>query len=231
MAERPQAVRARPSAAQPPLALDAELVEQLVGAVGALRQRAEVRDEQRVVVLLVELLLVRRVVEGGEARAERLDLAEELVVGRHVARVDGGQVLAHDVDAVGEHLDRRVLRAQVLRQRRPRVRVAARQDVGDVVDVNLWFLDNPEISGIFNLGTGQARSFDDMAGAIFDAMQKPRDVVYFDMPENVRNQYQYFTEARIDRLRAAGYDRPFTSLEEGVRSYVRSFLETNDPYV
>jgi ADP-L-glycero-D-manno-heptose 6-epimerase len=103
--------------------------------------------------------------------------------------------------------------------------------VRDTVAVLLWLLDTPAVSGIFNLGTGQARSFDDMAGAIFDAMQKPRDVVYFDMPENVRNQYQYFTEARMDRLRRAGYDRAFTSLEDGVRSYVRDHLETNDPYV
>jgi len=70
-----------------------------------------------------------------------------------------------------------------------------------------------------------------MAAAIFDAMSELASVEYVDMPDTVRNQYQYFTEARMDRLRAAGYDRPFTSLEDGVRSYVRDFLETNDPYV
>ncbi|MBO21366.1 MAG: ADP-glyceromanno-heptose 6-epimerase [Rhodospirillaceae bacterium] len=103
--------------------------------------------------------------------------------------------------------------------------------VSDTVSVMLWLVENPEVSGIFNLGTGAARSFDEMAAAIFAAMGETPKINYVDMPNTVRNQYQYFTEARIDRLRAAGYDRPFTSLEEGVRSYVRSFLETNDPYV
>ena len=103
--------------------------------------------------------------------------------------------------------------------------------VRDTVSVMLWLRDNPAVSGIFNLGTGQARSFDDMAGAIFDAMGETRDVTYIDMPDTVRNQYQYFTEARMDRLREAGYDQPFTSLEDGVRSYVQDYLATNDPYV
>ena len=103
--------------------------------------------------------------------------------------------------------------------------------VRDTVSVMLWLEANPRVSGVFNLGTGQARSFDDMAGAIFDAIGVPRKVEYIDMPDSVRNQYQYFTEARMDRLRAAGYDQPFTNLEEGVRSYVQDHLETNDPYV
>ncbi|MEK9965941.1 MAG: ADP-glyceromanno-heptose 6-epimerase [Rhodospirillaceae bacterium] len=103
--------------------------------------------------------------------------------------------------------------------------------VRDTVSVMLWLAGHADVGGIFNLGTGEARSFDDMAAAIFDAMSEPASVEYVDMPDTVRNQYQYFTEARMDRLRAAGYDRPFTSLEDGVRSYVRDFLETNDPYV
>ncbi len=103
--------------------------------------------------------------------------------------------------------------------------------VRDTVSVMLWLRDTPSVSGIFNLGTGQARSFDDMVGAIFDAMGHARDITYIDMPDTVRNQYQYFTEARMDRLRDAGYDQPFTSLEDGVRSYVQDYLATNDPYV
>lgn len=94
-----------------------------------------------------------------------------------------------------------------------------------------WLLDSPQVSGIFNLGTGQARSFDDLAAAIFNTLDMPRDVEYIPMPDNMRNQYQYFTEARMDRLRAAGYDTPFTTLEDGVRSYVGDYLESNDQYV
>ncbi|MBT5571577.1 MAG: ADP-glyceromanno-heptose 6-epimerase [Alphaproteobacteria bacterium] len=103
--------------------------------------------------------------------------------------------------------------------------------VSDTVSVMQWLLETPQVSGIFNLGTGQARSFDDLAAAIFTTLKIPRDVEYIPMPNNVRNQYQYFTEARIDRLRAAGYDKPFTSLEDGVRSYVGDYLESNDQYV
>ncbi len=103
--------------------------------------------------------------------------------------------------------------------------------VSDTVSVMLWLLDNPSVSGIFNLGTGRARSFDDLAKAVFGAMGSPENIEYVPMPDNVRNQYQYFTEARMDRLRAAGYDKPFVSLEDGVRSYVQDYLETNDPFV
>lgn len=103
--------------------------------------------------------------------------------------------------------------------------------VCDTVSVMLWLAENPAVSGIFNLGTGAARSFDDMAGAIFTAMGETSSIEYIDIPDTIRNQYQYFTEARMDRLRAAGYDRDFTSLEDGVRSYVCDFLTTNDPYV
>ncbi|MBT4907403.1 MAG: hypothetical protein HON62_11015 [Rhodospirillaceae bacterium] len=70
-----------------------------------------------------------------------------------------------------------------------------------------------------------------MAGAIFDAMGETREITYIDMPDTIRGQYQYFTEAGMDRLRDAGYDQPFTSLEDGVRSYVQDYLATNDPYV
>lgn len=103
--------------------------------------------------------------------------------------------------------------------------------VSDTVSVMQWLLDSPQVSGIFNLGTGQARSFDDLAAAIFNTLDMPRDVEYIPMPDNMRNQYQYFTEARMDRLRAAGYDTPFTTLKDGVRSYVGDYLESNDQYV
>ena len=103
--------------------------------------------------------------------------------------------------------------------------------VSDTVAVMEWLLDNPSVSGIFNLGTGAARSFDDLAKAVFATLRLPENIEYVPIPDNVRNQYQYFTQARMDRLRAAGYDKPFVSLEDGVRSYVADYLETNDPFV
>ena len=101
--------------------------------------------------------------------------------------------------------------------------------VGDCVDVMLWLYDEPSISGIFNCGTGQARSFLDLANACFAALGREPSIDYIDTPADIRDRYQYFTEARMDRLRAAGYDRPFTTLESGVGRYIRDYLATNDP--
>ena len=104
--------------------------------------------------------------------------------------------------------------------------------VNDVVGVLGWFAEKllggetvqlPE-SGLYNLGTGQARSFYDLASATFRAMGLEPDIRFIDMPEDIRDKYQYFTEADMTRLRAAGYDAPFTSLEEGVRHYVQNHL-------
>jgi ADP-L-glycero-D-manno-heptose 6-epimerase len=97
--------------------------------------------------------------------------------------------------------------------------------VGDVVDVMLWLLDRPDVSGLFNLGTGMARSYLDLAHAVCDAAGRPRSVEFIDMPPALRGQYQSFTEARVDRLRAAGYAGQFTPLEEGVRRYVQEHLQ------
>jgi ADP-L-glycero-D-manno-heptose 6-epimerase len=102
--------------------------------------------------------------------------------------------------------------------------------VGDCVDVVLWLLDHPNVNGLFNLGTGHARSFADLAQAIFTALQRPANLQYIDMPEVIRPNYQYFTEAGMDRLRQAGYTRPFTSLAEGVRQYVLQYLSQPDRY-
>jgi ADP-L-glycero-D-manno-heptose 6-epimerase len=102
--------------------------------------------------------------------------------------------------------------------------------VNDCVSVMLWLLDNPEINGLFNVGTGEARSFLDLARAVQAAMGKPENIEFIDTPEAIRVQYQYFTQATIERLRAAGYTTPFTSLEDGVADYVKSYLATNDRY-
>jgi ADP-L-glycero-D-manno-heptose 6-epimerase len=101
--------------------------------------------------------------------------------------------------------------------------------IGDCVDVMLWLYDTPSVNGIFNCGTGKARSFLDLAKACFAAMDREPRIEYIDTPEAIRAKYQYFTEARMSRLREAGYDRAFTPLETGVALYIRKFLATNDP--
>jgi len=101
--------------------------------------------------------------------------------------------------------------------------------VRDCAEVILWLLDNPRVSGLFNLGTGKARSFLDVARALMKALPERRlEVEFFDMPPALRDRYQYFTEAKMERLRAAGYTKPFTSLEEGVRDYVAGYLEKDE---
>jgi ADP-L-glycero-D-manno-heptose 6-epimerase len=102
--------------------------------------------------------------------------------------------------------------------------------VRDCVEVMLWLLDHAGINGLFNLGTGQARTFADLAGALCAALDRPLHLEFIDTPPAVRAHYQYFTEARMDRLRQAGYTQPFTSLEAGVMDYVRRYLAQPDPY-
>ena len=102
--------------------------------------------------------------------------------------------------------------------------------VRDVADVVAWLLATPEVNGVFNLGSGQARSFEDLARAVFAAAGQPAQIDYIPMPAAIRDHYQYFTEARMERLASAGYSGAFTSLEDGVADYVRSYLATDDPY-
>ena len=102
--------------------------------------------------------------------------------------------------------------------------------VGDCIDVMLWLFDQPGVSGLFNVGTGVARSFNDLARAVFAAVGRPPAITYRDMPIDLRDRYQYFTEARMTRLRAAGYDKTFTTLEDGVMNYVRDYLAAPDPF-
>ena len=102
--------------------------------------------------------------------------------------------------------------------------------VDDVVDIIEFLLQSPEVSGVFNAGSGQARSFDDLAKATFAAAGKAPSIEYVDMPEAIRDRYQYFTQARMDRIRAAGFEGQSTPLEEGVRRYVQNFLAQPDQY-
>ncbi len=102
--------------------------------------------------------------------------------------------------------------------------------VNDVVDVMMWLLDTPTVSGLYNVGTGKARSFADLASAVYRALGKAPNIRFKDMPVELRDKYQYFTQADMSRLRAAGYDKPFTELEDGVGDYVRRYLHSADPY-
>jgi ADP-L-glycero-D-manno-heptose 6-epimerase len=103
--------------------------------------------------------------------------------------------------------------------------------VRDCAQVVQWLLGNPQVNGLFNLGTGRARSFAEVARALFAALQRPARIEYVDTPPAVLAHYQYFTEARMERLREAGYTQPFTSLEEGVADYVQRHLSQPDPYL
>lgn len=94
--------------------------------------------------------------------------------------------------------------------------------VRDAVEVTLFFLDHPRLAGLYNCGTGKARTWNDLAHAVFAALGKPPRIRYIDLPEVLREKYQYFTEADIRKLREAGYDREFTTLEDGVRDYFRA---------
>ncbi len=102
--------------------------------------------------------------------------------------------------------------------------------VDDVVRVIMWLLASGSVNGIFNVGTGKARSFRDLLLASYTALGKTPNIEYIDMPESIRNSYQYFTEAKVDRLTQAGYNGGFTTLEEAVNHYVSGFLDRPDRY-
>jgi len=100
--------------------------------------------------------------------------------------------------------------------------------VKDCCKVMMWLLRNASVNGIFNVGYGQARSWNDLLNAVFSAMNRAPHIQYIDMPESIRNQYQYFTEAPMGKLRAAGYTTPFYSLEDGVKDYITRHLTQPD---
>ncbi len=103
--------------------------------------------------------------------------------------------------------------------------------VKDCVDVLWWLMNNRQVTGIFNLGTGQARTWNDLIRAVFAALDRPATIDYIEMPEEIRGQYQYFTEARMEKLRAAGCPVNFRPLEDSVGDYVRNHLLKPDPYL
>ena len=102
--------------------------------------------------------------------------------------------------------------------------------VKDCTAAMMWMLDNPQVSGLFNIGSGRARSFRDLIGAVATALDLPIEFDFVPMPEHLRGRYQYFTQAEMSKLRTAGYDAPFYSVEEGVADYVLNYLAKGDPY-
>ena len=102
--------------------------------------------------------------------------------------------------------------------------------VKDLVDVIVWLMENKPASGLYNLGTGKARTFVDLVKATFAAMDKEAVIEFIDTPEDIRDKYQYFTEANMNKLISAGYDKGFTSLEDGVGDYVGNYLKTGSYY-
>lgn len=99
--------------------------------------------------------------------------------------------------------------------------------VKDICKVTKFMIENPNISGLFNLGTGEARSFYDLAKATFESMGLVPNIKFVDMPESLREKYQYYTQADMQKLREAGYKEKFYSLEEGCRDYVTNYLLEN----
>ncbi|MBT5856005.1 ADP-glyceromanno-heptose 6-epimerase [bacterium] len=96
--------------------------------------------------------------------------------------------------------------------------------VKDCVDVIWWLLQNPHVKGLYNIGYGEAHSWNELANAIFSALDKPTSINYIDIPDHIRGQYQYYTKADISKLRNAGYSKPFSPLKDTVTDYVQNYL-------
>lgn len=97
--------------------------------------------------------------------------------------------------------------------------------IQDAIDMTLFFLDNAKVNGLFNIGTGKARTWNDLVKAVFAALGKKPNIEYIDMPESIRNQYQYYTCAEMTKLRKAGYKKKTTSLEDAIKDYVQNYLQ------
>jgi ADP-L-glycero-D-manno-heptose 6-epimerase len=99
--------------------------------------------------------------------------------------------------------------------------------VKDAVDMTLFFLENKKANGVFNVGSGRARTWLDLANALFSAMNLQPNIEFAEMPEVLRDKYQYFTQADIGKIRGAGYKREITLLEDAVRDYVQNYLQVD----
>lgn len=99
--------------------------------------------------------------------------------------------------------------------------------VKDLCDVCLFLMHQRKNSGIYNLGTGEARTWNDLAESIFKAMNLPKNIEYVDIPEDIKEKYQYFTEANMNKLRSIGYAKPFTKIEAAIEDYIKNYISTN----
>ena len=100
--------------------------------------------------------------------------------------------------------------------------------VKDVCNVLIYFMETRKNSGIYNLGTGQARSYLDLGKACFDVLGLEYNIEFIDIPIDIRDKYQYFTQANIEKLRSVGYSKPFHSLEEGINDYISYYLKAQN---
>lgn len=125
-------------------------------------------------------------------------------------------------------------RIQLFRSYRPDIADGMQQRdfvyVDDCIRVILWLLENPKISGIFNVGSGQARTYQNVAQLIGQSLGREVEIEYIDMPEHLRDHYQYYTQADLTKLRTAGFAAPMTSLEDGVSNYVKNYLMQENKY-
>lgn len=96
--------------------------------------------------------------------------------------------------------------------------------VKDAVDMTLHFFDNPNLNGIYNIGTGRAQTWLELVHSVFDALNKPVNLEFIDMPEEIRNKYQYFTEADTTKIKLTGYDNKIMNVREGVTDYIKNYL-------
>jgi ADP-L-glycero-D-manno-heptose 6-epimerase len=102
--------------------------------------------------------------------------------------------------------------------------------IDDVLRVVMWLLATPSVSGLFNVGTGKARSFKDLILSAYAALGRQANIQYIEMPSEIRDSYQYFTQSEVDRLRGAGYNGGFTALEDAVALYVNNHLDRADRF-
>lgn len=103
--------------------------------------------------------------------------------------------------------------------------------VKDAVDMTLYFWDNKIVSGIYNIGTGEANSFNQFVSPVFKALGLKENIEYIDMPEILKEKYQYYTKADISKLRSAGYINHVTKIDEAVTDYVKNYLDAKDQYL
>ncbi len=179
---------------------------------------------------LFDRLVARRLADGGPTPPQWAGLKFFNVYGPNEYHKGGQQSVVAQVypkAAAGEEFS-------LFRSHHPDYRDGEqRRDfiwIDDCVDVMMWLLDNPKVSGLFNVGTGQCRTFLDLARAVYVALGKEPLITFRDTPLAIRDKYQYFTEAKMNRLREAGYNKPFTTLEDGVARYVNDYLAKPDPF-